>query len=78
MVKIKVENESKNEKFRRIASKRTRNILYHIGLLGNCANRSTYQYKEQEIKAIFSSIDKELKRVRTLFDNPGESKGFQL
>jgi hypothetical protein len=61
-------DESKEQKFKRIATKRTQRLLNDIRLLGNCANTRTYSYGENDINKIFSTLDKEFKRVRMLFD----------
>ena len=70
MVKQKVEGETKEEKFKRIASARTQRILEDLRLIGNCANTGTYQYSKEDINKIFSTIEKEVKRVKSLFDKP--------
>ncbi|MCX8163721.1 MAG: hypothetical protein N3D10_04190 [Candidatus Micrarchaeota archaeon] len=66
----KTYNETKNERFKRIASARTQRILYNLRLLGNCASTSYYEYSSEEIEKIFSVIEKEVKRVKSLFDKP--------
>lgn len=76
MVKLKVEGETKREKFKRIATGRTLRILEDLRLLGNCSNSSTYAYTEEDVNKIFSAVDKELKRIRNLFDKP--KKEFSL
>jgi hypothetical protein len=68
MVKPKVENETKEQKFKRIATSRTLRILDNLRLLGNCANRNTYSYGKRDVGKIFSAIEKELKRVKALFN----------
>ncbi len=70
MPKESVKNETKEEKFKRIASARTLRILDDLRLLGNCSNTGTYKYSEEDTSKIFSTIDKELKRVKTLFNKP--------
>lgn len=70
MPKISVKNETKEEKFKRIASARTLRILDDMRLLGNCANTSTYTYAQDDLNKIFSTIEKELKRVKMLFVEP--------
>lgn len=67
MPKISVKNENKSDKFKRIASARTLRILNDLRLLGNCANISTYSYSEADINKIFSTIEKDLRRVKALF-----------
>jgi len=72
MVKIKVNGETKEEKFKRIATARTLRILNDLRLLGNCSNTSIYSYTQKDVNKIFSTIEKELKRVKTLFNKPRE------
>lgn len=70
MVKEKVIDETKEEKFKRIASARTQRILDDLRLLGNCSNRGTYAYTKSDLNKIFGTIDKEVKRVKMQFDKP--------
>jgi hypothetical protein len=63
--------ETNEERFKRIATKRVQAILDKLRLLGNCANTSFYGYTEDDKRRIFSSIDAEVKRVKTLFDETG-------
>jgi len=70
MVKPKVEDETKEQKFKRIATARCQKILDDIRLLSNCANTSTYYYTQEDVIKIFSVIEKELKRVKGLFKKP--------
>jgi len=76
MVKPKFENETKEQKFKRIATTRTRRILEDLRLLGNCANRGTYSYNEEDVNKIFSAIESELKRVKSMFGKP--NREFKL
>ena len=63
----KPKNETRKNRFRRIASKRTNDILKKLHLLGNCSNRSSYDYTEQEVNKIFSAIEKEMKQAKSRF-----------
>jgi hypothetical protein len=72
-----MENETRHNRFKRIASKRTNDILDKIRILGNCANKSSYEYTEEEINKIFSEIDKQLKLVKSRFF-VGNKKKFAL
>jgi len=74
MVKIKIENESKREKFKRIASSRANRILDDLRLLGNCSNISSYDYTEEDIKKIFNTIDLEYRRVKLMFETKKRRK----
>jgi len=59
--------ETRHERFRRVASKRTNEILEKIRILGNCSNKSSYEYTEEEVNKIFSEIDKQLKLTKAKF-----------
>lgn len=71
------EQESRHERFKRIASKRTNDILEKIRILGNCSNKSSYEYTEEEINKIFSEIDKQLKLTKARFLG-GKRERFRL
>ena len=76
MVKPRVDGETKEEKFKRIAENRTANILENLRKLGNCSNKSVYTYTTKDLNKIFSAIDRETKRVKAMFDKPVEK--FEL
>ena len=65
------EKETREERFKRIASKRVPNILGKLRLLGNCADRANYAYSDEQIKKIFSTVDQEIRRIKALY---GKSK----
>lgn len=72
-------SESKNDKFIRIAEARTNKIIDMIRLLGNCSNRSTYDYSKEDVKKIFGAIEIELKNAKSKFDAPEDSSSkFKL
>jgi hypothetical protein len=72
-----MEKESRHDRFKRIASKRTNEILEKFRILGNCANRSSYEYTGEEVHKIFSEIDKQLKLTKTKF-RVGKKERFKL
>ena len=61
--------ESRNEKFKRIATRRTNEIIDKIRILGNCSNKSTYEYSGEEVSKIFKSIEQELNSAKNKFSN---------
>ncbi|MDH5203603.1 MAG: hypothetical protein OEW69_10165 [Nitrospirota bacterium] len=72
-----MEQEGRHERFKRIASKRTNDILEKIRILGNCANKSSYEYTEEEVNKIFNEIEKQLKFTKTKF-LAGKRERFKL
>ncbi len=72
-----MEQESRSQRFKRIAAKRTNDILDKIRILGNCSNKSAYEYTEEEINKVFSEIDKQLKITKAKFLG-GKRERFRL
>ena len=68
-------NESKHEKFIRIVEARTNKAGEMIRLIGNCANKSTYDYSDEDVKRIFAYLDKELKNARNKFNGTDSEDG---
>lgn len=69
--------EDKREKFLRLATQRTKEVLGRLRILGNCANRSVYEYNESDVDKIFSAVDKQLKDVKAKFHFPKKDE-FKL
>jgi len=58
---------SKRQRFLCVGSDRTNSILYRIKVLGNCSNRSLYDYREDEIEKIFKTIKQSLDETKAKF-----------
>lgn len=71
------EQETKNERFRRIARLRGERALRDIRLLGNLANRNNYSYSEQEVRALFAPLEAELRQTKQKFRR-SEVRGIEL
>ena len=48
--------ESKHDKFVRLAEARTNKIIDTLQLLGNCSNTSVYEYTQDEVEEIFQPL----------------------
>lgn len=77
MKEIAPPNETKHEKFKRLATKRTNSVINGLRILGNLSNKANYDYSEEEIRKIFSTIDSQLKVVKTKFSG-GTKREFRL
>jgi len=73
----KQNKSDKRERFKRLATYRTNEVLRKLKILGNCANRSAYSYTEEEVNKIFSEIERKVKEVKSKFHFPKE-KAFKL
>jgi len=69
--------ESRREKFIRLANFRTTSALDKLRLIGNLANKSNYDYADDDIKKIFNAIEEQLKIVKNKFFLKPK-KGFKL
>lgn len=68
----------KRERFKKLAVYRTNEVLKRLKILGNCANRSAYDYTEDEVNRIFSEIEKKLREIKSKFYFPDKEKEFKL
>lgn len=68
---------SKRERFVNVAEARTQAILDKIRILGNCSNRSLYEYSPEEIDKIFKAIQEQLNHTKQRFYRK-ERRKFEL
>ena len=69
--------EEKRERFRRLGEQRTNAVLQKLKVLGNCSNRSAYDYTEEEVNKIFSEIERRVKETKAKFHFP-KKRDFKL
>lgn len=70
--------ESKRDKFVRLAEARTNKIIDMLQLLGNCSNTSAYDYTQQDVEKIFGAIENELKEAKKKFDKVESKKSSRF
>jgi len=75
LVKPKIKDESKKERFQRLATLRTRKVLESIRILSNCSYNGLYEYNDEEINQIFKAIEKNLKVAKGKFRNGKSPSG---
>lgn len=61
------ENETPDERFRRLATKRATEVVRRIRVLRHCSNRVIYRYSKDQVDRMFSVIEAELKRAKESF-----------
>lgn len=64
--------ESKSERFKRLAEKRTRKILNEIRVLSNLSNKGLYEYTPEQLRKIFGTLRDSLTNAEARFK--GEQK----
>jgi hypothetical protein len=60
-------NETRRQRFKRLANRRVNKALNQLRILGNLANKSYYDYNENDISKMFKVIDSQLKAVKGKF-----------
>ena len=71
-------NETKRDKFVRLAEARTNKIIDMLQLLGNCSNTSVYEYTQQDVDQIFSAIEAEVREAKKKFSRVDSSKSTKF
>ena len=70
--------ETKREKFVRIAEARTNKIINMIQLLGHCSNQSLYEYSQKDVNKIFNTIQTELDEAKKRYSKQDSQKGSKF
>lgn len=68
----------KRRRFERLAVYRTNEVLKRLKVLGNCSNRSAYDYEERDVNKIFSEIDRKVRETKAKFHYPKKRGDFKL
>ena len=59
---------NKRDRFLDVGEKRTKAVLKRLQVLGNCANRQSYEYTAEDVEKIFEAIERQLSLVRAKFE----------
>ena len=70
-------NETKKERFKRVAEKRVQNIINSIRNLSGLSNRKAYEWETSQLDKIWKAIEKEIDNCKENFRNP-EAGTFKL
>jgi len=72
--------ETKRERFVRVAEARTAKVISMLRLIGNCSNKSVYQYTDKDLKKIFGAIEDSVEEARQRYElSPtGTKEAFSL
>jgi hypothetical protein len=73
------ERITKEDRFRKVASRRVKEILDKMRLLKNCANKNNYSYSDEQANKIISAIEAEWRKVKSEFNNSkSKNEDFSL
>lgn len=65
----------RRERFESVAARRTQKILDLLDILGNCSNKSNYEYTDEDIRKMFLAIENKTKNIKVNFGNAINREG---
>jgi hypothetical protein len=71
-------NESKEERFKRLAKMRGERVLKDLQLISNLSNKNNYEYNDEDIKKLFGALESALKESKTRFSSRLNTKEIKL
>ena len=72
-------SDQNRERFVRVAEKRVNRILRDLDSLEKCSNRRNYLYTDEDVRRIFSAIERRLREIRSQYQMAGKKdKEFKL
>lgn len=79
------ENDSKSKnketnrvRFVRIIERRVNITLKNLDSIGKCSTRKNYEYSDEDVRKIFSEIEKKCKQVKSMFRGLKNDNKFKL
>jgi hypothetical protein len=72
---------TRRERFENVAARRTQKILDLLDILGNCANRTNYEYSDEDVRKMFAAIKDKMKNTESAFGsaiNGSEKNTFKF
>ena len=66
--------ETKHDKFKRLARLRGERVLRDLQLIQNLSNRRNYEYTDEDVKALFGTIEQELRLAKISFSKSEKRK----
>ena len=72
-----MKEETKREKFIRLAENRVNSTIKAINLIGNLANKSNYDYRKDDVDKIIKTLKKSVSDLESKFSSKNRSE-FKL
>jgi len=72
--------QKKEDRFKKVAERRTDKVLLTLRSLAKCSNTSSYSYSQSQINKIFKAIKQELKACEASYSSKSgrHGKSFKL
>lgn len=79
MIDTDKKEQTREQRFRRLAEQRVNAVLDKLRLLGQLSNRSNYEYTDADVEAIFKAIQKDVNAAKARFrEGENDRKRFTL
>lgn len=72
-----MKNETKEDRFKRIAERRVQRVLDSLRSLSQCSNKRMYRWDEDQLQKIWDAIEHALQTCKGSFTKP-EAEEFKL
>ena len=63
----------KKDRFKNVAGRRVKKILDDIDSMSKCANRSTYEYSDEEVRKMLKAINEKVNLLKAAFTASSKS-----
>lgn len=71
-------NETKHDKFKRLATQRVNRAIELINRIENLSNTNNYNYDEEDARKIINALEVALKQLRSSFSSNSKKNKFKL
>lgn len=68
----------KRQKFVKLAEARVNRAIKDIRLIGNLANRNSYEFTDEDSRKMFRALQKELDTAKSRFSGDGRAKDSEF
>jgi hypothetical protein len=69
----KIKPKSRKERFKDVAGRRVQKVLDDLDSLSKCANKSTYEYTDEEIRKMIKAISDKVSLLKMAFTASSKS-----
>jgi hypothetical protein len=63
----------KKERFKTVASRRVQKVLESLDSLSKCANKSTYEYSQDDVSKLLKAIKEQVRLLEVAYTNSSKS-----
>lgn len=66
-------NSVKKERFKSVASRRVQKVLDDLDSLSKCANKSTYEYTDEDVRKMMTAVNNQVGLLKASFSANSKS-----